>query len=111
MAFNEQPDLICSLLLQRGETAFKTLPFLQPRDKKLMLEAMNTQAAFGVHEVQHELYMFQDVCGSCFQKLLEHFNACLGISSKWFWGCWNFLSSRFRITSRAITQALPDFEM
>lgn len=75
MAFNA-PDLICSLLLQRGETAFKTLPFLQPRDKKLMLEAMNTQAAFGVHEVQHAFHMVRDVCGSCFQKLLEHFNAC-----------------------------------
>ena len=75
---------------------------------------MNTHAAFACcTSVQHELHMFRDPFGSCFQKLpstFQHLLGHFGISSRWFWRCWNFLSSRFRIASRGITQPLSDFQ-
>lgn len=80
MAFNKQPDLICSLLLQRGETAFKTLPFLQPRDKKMMVRSHEhtgrIRCTWGTACVAHVSRCLRVVFPETswtFQRLLGHF--------------------------------------
>ena len=80
MAFNEQPDLICSLLLQRGETAFKTLPFLQPWCQKIDARSHEhtgrIRCTWGTACVAHVSRCLRVVFPETswtFQRLLGHF--------------------------------------